>query len=79
MRVKHPRLAGVSKNVPDEIVQKWLDNGWTEAEASEPTVEPTPYDDLSDDEVSEAYATNVGGKAKKRETQVAALIALDAA
>lgn len=72
MQVNHPTLAGVTKNVPDDIAQRWLDNGWTEAEAKV----ASEYDDLTDEQVSEAYDTNVGGKAKKRETQVAALTAL---
>lgn len=41
MRVNHPRLAGVSKNVPDEIAEKWLENGWTEVKP-EPPSQPKP-------------------------------------
>lgn len=36
MRVNHPTIPGAIKNVPDELVQKWLDNGWT------PVVEDKP-------------------------------------
>jgi hypothetical protein len=32
VRVNHPTIPGVSKNVPDEMVEKWLSNGWTPAE-----------------------------------------------
>jgi hypothetical protein len=36
------------------------------------------YDELTDEQVADAYATNVGGRATKRDTQVAALRELDA-
>lgn len=39
MRVNHPTLAGVSKNVPDERAKKWLSNGWTEVK---PVTVPAP-------------------------------------
>lgn len=32
MQVNHPFRPGVTKNVPDGVVEKWLENGWTEAE-----------------------------------------------
>jgi hypothetical protein len=41
-RVNHPSIAGVSKNVPDEIVEKWLQNGWTVAPDDEPAKKTPP-------------------------------------
>lgn len=38
----------------------------------------SPYAELTDTQVAEAYATNVGGGAGRREAQQAALEALDA-
>ena len=36
MKVKHPTIPGATKNVPDELVEKWLGNGWTPVEESKP-------------------------------------------
>lgn len=36
MKVNHPTIPGASKNVPDELVKKWLDNGWTPAAEDKP-------------------------------------------
>lgn len=36
MKVKHPTIPGATKNVPDELVEKWLENGWTPVEESKP-------------------------------------------
>jgi len=32
VKVNHPTIPGASKNVPDEVVERWLSNGWTLAE-----------------------------------------------
>lgn len=48
------------------------------AEAPVPDRDPDAYDDLTDAEVSEAYATNVAGNATSRKGQLRALRALDA-
>ena len=39
--------------------------------------EPDAYDDLSDEQVAEAYATNVGGNATSRKGQLRALRKLE--
>ena len=57
---------------PREVVEE------SAGDDPEPDTTGDRYDDLSDDEVAEAYETNVGGRATKRETQVAALRELDA-
>ena len=36
MKVNHPTIPGVSKNVPDELVEKYLSNGWTPVEEPKP-------------------------------------------
>lgn len=36
MKVNHPTIPGASKNVPDGLVQKWLDNGWTPVAEDKP-------------------------------------------
>lgn len=36
MKVNHPTIPGASKNVPDGLVQKWLENGWTPAVEKKP-------------------------------------------
>jgi hypothetical protein len=43
-----------------------------------PAEDASPYAELTDEQVAEAYATNVGEDAEGREAQVAALEALDA-
>jgi hypothetical protein len=43
-----------------------------------PAPEDNPYDGLTDEQVAEAYATNVGGEDTERDAQVAALQALEA-
>lgn len=48
--------------------------------ASRPEYDVTdsdPYTELTDEQVAEAYATNVAGRATKRDSQVDALKALD--
>ena len=56
------------------------DNVGADAPAEQSPAEPeaSPYAELTDDQVAEAYATNVGEGAEGREAQVAALEALDA-
>lgn len=57
-----------------------------EADASEPVTDrpvvnlrkPDAYDELTDEQVAEAYATNVAGNATSRKGQLKALRALDA-
>jgi hypothetical protein len=49
-----------------------------EKPAETPEPEASPYAELTDEQVAEAYATNVGEDAEGREAQVAALEALDA-
>lgn len=44
----------------------------------EPDREPDAYDALTDEQVAEAYATNVGGNATSRNGRVKALRKLDA-
>lgn len=39
-RVNHPFRTGVSKNVSDDIAEKWFENGWTLAD--EPTAVAQP-------------------------------------
>jgi hypothetical protein len=36
VRVNHPTIPGSSKNVPDELVEKYLSNGWTPVEEPKP-------------------------------------------
>lgn len=36
MKVNHPTLPGVNKCVPEDLVEKFLSNGWTEAPAEVP-------------------------------------------
>jgi len=43
-----------------------------------PAREPDAYDELTDEQVAEAYATNVGGNATSRKGQLKALRALEA-
>lgn len=47
------------------------------AEPVESNPEADAYDDLSDEQVAEAYATNVGGNATSRKGQLRALRKLD--
>lgn len=49
-----------------------------EAPVEVPAPEASPYAELTDEQVAEAYATNVGEDAEGREAQVSALEALDA-
>ena len=46
--------------------------------AEQPAPPASPYADLTDEQVSEAYTTNVGREAEGREAQQAELEALDA-
>ena len=36
MRLNHPNLPNVSKDVDDALAEKWLENGWTAVEAPKP-------------------------------------------
>lgn len=36
MRLNHPNIPNASKDVPDDLVEKYLDNGWTKVEAPKP-------------------------------------------
>lgn len=40
MRLRHPRLEGVTETVADEHIQDWLDQGWVQDEP-DPAPEPT--------------------------------------
>ena len=42
MKVNHPTIPGASKDVPDEMAEKWLSNGWTPAVEPEAKAEPAP-------------------------------------
>lgn len=42
-----------------------------------PATQVTPYAELDDDQLLEAYSTNVGGNAESRDDMVAELAALD--
>lgn len=36
MKLNHPTIPGASKNVPDEMADKWLENGWTPVAEDKP-------------------------------------------
>lgn len=36
MKVNHPTIPNRSKNVPDDLVEKYLGNGWTPVEEKKP-------------------------------------------
>lgn len=50
MQVNHPYRPGITKNVPDEIVQRWLDHGWTEAEVEVASPEGDDVEGNPDDD-----------------------------
>jgi hypothetical protein len=47
------------------------------SKAEKPAPPVSPYTELTDEQVADAYATNVGGEATERDAQVAELEALD--
>jgi hypothetical protein len=65
----HPQFEVVDAETPEP-------NGGTPASESDPQ---DPYAELTDEQVAEAYATNVGGNATTRKGQEKALRQLDAA
>lgn len=57
------------------------DGYWPDGEAVEPEavpVEVSPWSELTDDELFDAYVTNVDGEAESREDMIAELDALSA-
>ena len=42
MKLAHPTDSGRSKNVPDDLVEKFLANGWTKVEKPAKKAAPKP-------------------------------------
>jgi hypothetical protein len=40
MKLIHPTVPNAVKDVPDDLAEKWLENGWTEAPKPKPAPKP---------------------------------------